>query len=85
MIITWLIVSVLGCHSEHVGTSFRYIALYDTMKTNKIEILWRYVEKFHGQKCKSNFQSEVHWIERVALWNIIKDGLKLQKKNGNQK
>ena len=31
------------------------------------------------------FQSDVHGFQKVALWNIIQEGLKYRKTQGNQK
>ena len=39
----------------------------------------------HIPECKCNFRSEVHRFERVALWNIIKEGLEFIKRQDNQK
>jgi len=39
----------------------------------------------YGHKCKCDFQSVVHWFQKVALWNIIQEGLNYRKIQSKQK
>ena len=65
-------------------TLHKFFVIHLLWKCGKKNICNAAIKRPHTSEGKCNFWSEVHWFERVALWNIIKEGLKFRKRQGKK-